>query len=99
MVIGERTQFQFIELYNTTAADVDVTDWTLVFSLDRPTDAKIDVDQVSSQPPFSLGVNFLDVGKSGRVTNTKAKDTDGYDFRLPGLSPCSGRSLTTKLRR
>ena len=34
--INRETQYQFIELYNTTGAAVDVTGWTLVFSEGRP---------------------------------------------------------------
>ena len=71
--INRETQYQFIEFYNTTGAPVDVTGWTLVFSEGRPSDANIDVDQVSNRPPFGLGFDF-DVGKSGRVTGTEAVD-------------------------
>ena len=56
--INRETQYQFIELYNTTGAALDVTGWTLVFSEGRPADAKIDVDQVSNRPPFGLGFRF-----------------------------------------
>ena len=77
--IEAETKWQFIELYNTTGAAVDITGWKLVFSQGRPSDGKIDVDQVSNRPPFGLGFDF-DIGKNGRVTATKAENTTSTIF-------------------
>ena len=77
--INEETKWQFIELYNTTGTVQDITGWTLVFTEGRPSDAKIDVDQVSNEPRFAVGFDFT-AGKSGRVTRTKAEDPDNTLF-------------------
>ena len=68
--ITDQKQWQFIELYNTTAASIDLTGWMLKFTEGRPV-PKSDVDQVSNRH----GVGWVvDIGQSGRVTGTRAVD-------------------------
>ena len=62
----QQTQFQFIELYNTTGSDIDLTGWTLTFTEGRPVPAS-DIDQVSNRS----GVGWIaDIGQSGNATGT-----------------------------
>ena len=72
-VLAMQPRYQFIELYNTTNADIDLKDWKLVFTPGnvRPT---IDVDQVSNRGPGGWEVDTGDTGKSGRVKETRADD-------------------------
>ena len=72
--VDEQTQFQFIELYNTTGAAIPVADWTLTFTAGGPPLA-IDIDQVSNRsvPGWELDKDH-DHGQSGRVTGTLATD-------------------------
>ena len=68
--IADQKQWQFIELYNTTNATIDLAGWMLKFTEGRPV-PKSDVDQVSNR----AGTGFVvDIGQSGRVTNTRATD-------------------------
>ena len=73
--ITDQKQWQFIELYNTTGAEIDVTGWTLTFTEGRPSTDAIDIDQVSNRPPLHVGW-VVDIGQSGRVTGTRAVDLD-----------------------
>ena len=67
--IAKQNKHQFIELYNTTNAAIDLTGWKLIFTEGRPVPDS-DIDQVSNRE----GVTGWDVniGSSGRVTNTTA---------------------------
>ena len=72
--VDQQTQFQFIELYNTTGAAIDLTSWTLTFTAGRPVPAS-DIDQVSNRSGagWNLDKNATH-GQSGRVTGTLATD-------------------------
>ena len=70
--IADQKQWQFIELYNTTSSDIDLTGWTLKFTEGRPVPKK-DVDQVSNRAGAGWHV---DIGQSGRVTGTTAADAE-----------------------
>ena len=74
--VGEQTQFQFIELYNTTGAAIDVTGWTLTFIAGRPSPfPAIDIDQVSNRRDAGWNLDKGGAhGQSGRVTGTLATD-------------------------
>ena len=69
LVVANQAQYQFIELYNTTGADIDLAGWKLIFTAGnvRPV---IDIDQVSNRGPGGWEVDTGDTGKSGRVTGT-----------------------------
>ena len=69
--LAKQTKRQFIELYNTTAADIDLAGWKLVFTRGNVVPA-IDIDQVSNRGRNGWEVDTGDTGKSGRVTNTLA---------------------------
>ena len=72
--VGAQTKWQFIELYNTTGAAIDLSNWTLTFTEGRPVPA-IDIDQVSNRS--GTGWNLAkggNHGQSGRVTGTLATD-------------------------
>ncbi len=69
----EQTKWQFIELYNTTGAAIDLAGWTLTFKGGNVLDA-IDIDQVSNRGRTGWDVDSGDTGKSGRVTGTLATD-------------------------
>ena len=71
-VIADQKQWQFIELYNTTNAPIVVDGWMLKFTEGRPVPKK-DVDQVSNRDGAGWDV---DIGQSGRVTNTRATDPE-----------------------
>ena len=73
--ITDQKQWQFIELYNTTNAAIDLTGWMLKFAEGRPTTDAIDIDQVSNRPPLHTGW-IVDIGQSGRVTSTRAVDVE-----------------------
>ena len=70
--IAKQNKHQFIELYNTTSASIDLAGWKLKFTEGRPVPAS-DIDQVSNRADAGWAVN---IGQSGRVTNTTA-DGDG----------------------
>ena len=74
-LIEDQKQWQFIELYNTTDQDIDLMGWMLKFSEGRPGTDAIDIDQVSNRPPLHVGWT-VDIGRSGRVTSTRAVDPD-----------------------
>ena len=70
--IDEQTQWQFIELYNTTSDSISLDGWTIKFKEGRPVPTK-DVDQVSNRS----GVGWdVEAGQSGRVTGTAAVDPE-----------------------
>ena len=69
----DQTKWQFIELYNTTGAAIDLDGWTLTFKGGNILDA-IDIDQVSNRGRTGWDVDSGDTGKSGRVTGTLATD-------------------------
>ena len=70
--VEEQTQWQFIELYNTTASSINLATWTLTFTEGRPVPAS-DIDQVSNR--YRIGWELGDThGQSGRVTGTTATD-------------------------
>ena len=71
-LLANQTKRQFIELYNTTAADIDLAGWKLIFTEGRPVPAK-DIDQVSNRAGAGWNVDDTNkTGRSGRVTNTTA---------------------------
>ena len=72
-VLAMQRKHQFIELYNTTAAAIDLKDWKLVFTRGNVVPAS-DIDQVSNRGRDGWEVDTGDTGKSGRVTNTLATD-------------------------
>ena len=74
--IAKQNKHQFIELYNTTSAAIDVTGWKLIFTEGRPVPDS-DIDQVSNRAGAGWDVN---IGQSGRVTNTTA---DGNGTSAP----------------
>ena len=76
--IAKQNKHQFIELYNTTSAAIDLAGWKLIFTEGRPVPAK-DIDQVSNRAGAGWDVN---IGQSGRVTNTTA-DADGDGTSAP----------------
>ena len=69
--LAMQPRHQFIELYNTTNAVIDLKGWKLVFTPGnvRP---EIDVDQVSNRGPGGWEVDEGTTGKSGRVAGTTA---------------------------
>ncbi len=70
--VAQETMHQFIELYNTTNAAIDLTGWTLTFTEGRSVPAS-DIDQVSNR----AGAGWVaDIGQSGRVTGTTAVNLD-----------------------
>ena len=69
----EQQKHQFIELYNTTGAEIDLAGWTLTYTEGNVRPA-IDIDQVSNRGPGGWEVDTGDTGKSGRVTGTLAND-------------------------
>ena len=70
----EQNQWQFIELYNTTGASIDLTGWTLTFTAGRPVPAS-DIDQVSNRSGAGWNLDKGNShGQSGRVTGTMASD-------------------------
>ena len=71
--INHQKQWQFIELYNTTNAEITLDNWTLKFTEGRPV-PKSDVDQVSNRD--GAGWIVREIGQSGRVTNTRATDPE-----------------------
>ncbi len=81
-VLAYATKHQFIELYNTTAAAIDLTGWKLVFTRGNVRPA-IDIDQVSNRGASGWKVNTGDTGKSGRVTNTLATNPQS---RIPPIA-------------
>ena len=72
--VDDQTQWQFIELYNTTNAAINLTGWTLTFTEGRPVPAS-DIDRFSNRAGtgWNLGATH---GQSGRVTGTTAVDAD-----------------------
>ena len=69
----DQQKYQFIELYNTTAAPIDLKGWKLVFTPGNVRPA-IDIDQVSNRGPG--GWLLADgPGKSGRIAGTTADPT------------------------
>ena len=72
--VDDQTQWQFIELYNTTNAAINLTGWTLTFTEGRPVPAS-DIDRFSNRAGagWNLGASH---GQSGRVTGTTAVDVD-----------------------
>ena len=66
--IANQNKHQFIELYNTTSAAIDLANWKLIFTEGRPVPAS-DIDRVSNRSGAGWDVN---IGQSGRVTNTTA---------------------------
>jgi len=70
---AQQTQWQFIELYNTTGAAINLTGWTLTYTSGNvlPTS---DIDQISNRGRSGWDVDSGDTGKSGRVTGTLASD-------------------------
>ena len=71
--VASETRWQFIELYNTTNAAIDLTGWMLKFTEGRPVPAS-DIDQVSNRKDTGWTV---DIGQSGRVTGTRADNVEG----------------------
>ena len=70
--VDMETQHQFIELYNTTDKEIDVSGWMLTFTEGRSVPAS-DIDQVSNRS----GQGWVaDIGQSGRVSGTSAVDVD-----------------------
>ena len=69
----EQSQWQFIELYNTTGAAIDLNGWTLTFTQGNVVPAS-DIDQMSNRGRTGWDVDSGDTGKSGRVTGTTAVD-------------------------
>ena len=69
----QQTKWQFIELYNTTGAAIDLTGWTLTFKDGNVLPAS-DIDQMSNRGRNGWDVDSGDTGKSGRVTGTVATD-------------------------
>ena len=68
-----QNQWQFIELYNTTGAAINVGNWTLTFTEGNVVPAS-DIDQMSNRGRTGWNVDSGDTGKSGRVTGTTAVD-------------------------
>ena len=66
-------QWQFIELYNTTNASINVAGWKLTFTEGNVVPAS-DIDQMSNRGRTGWDVDTGDTGKSGRVTGTTAVD-------------------------
>jgi len=69
----DQTKWQFIELYNTTGDDIDLTGWTLTYTSGNVLPAS-DIDQMSNRGRNGWDVDSGDTGKSGRVTGTLATD-------------------------
>ncbi len=69
-LIADQKQWQFIELYNTTADAINLEGWMLKFTHGRPV-PKSDIDQVSNRSGTGW---VVDIGQSGRVTGTRAVD-------------------------
>jgi hypothetical protein len=69
----EQTQWQFIELYNTTGAAINLAGWTLTYTGGNVLPAS-DIDQMSNRGRTGWDVDSGDTGKSGRVTGTLATD-------------------------
>ena len=70
----EQDQWQFIELYNTTGAPINLAGWTLTFTAGRPVPAS-DIDQVSNRSGAGWNLDKGNShGQSGRVTGTMASD-------------------------
>ena len=72
-VLADQQTHQFIELYNTTAADIDLMGWELIFTRGNVVPAS-DIDQVSNRGRDGWEVDTGDTGKSGRVAETLADD-------------------------
>ena len=70
-VLANQTKHQFIELYNTTAAHINLKDWKLVFTRGNVVPPS-DIDQVSNRGVSGWEVDTGDTGKSGRVAETFA---------------------------
>ena len=84
---GMQDRRQFIELYNTnrttdTNPVVNVTGWTLTFTLHRPAPAR-DIDRVSNAGTIVDTGWFMDVGQSGVLTGTT----------LAGVSALGGQGV------
>ena len=73
VVLTNQRKHQFIELYNTTADVVDISDWKLVFTRGNVVPAS-DIDQVSNRGRTGWEVDEGDTGKSGRVAETLANN-------------------------
>ena len=71
--LADQQKYQFIELYNTTAAEIDLAGWKLVFTRGNVVPAS-DIDQVSNRGTSGWEVDTGDTGKSGRVAETLADD-------------------------
>ena len=71
--LAGQTKHQFIELYNTTAAEITFVDWKLIFTEGNVVPVS-DIDQVSNRGINGWEVDTGDTGKSGRVTGTTAVD-------------------------
>ena len=72
-LLSDQEKHQFIELYNTTATDISLKDWKLVFTRGNVVPAS-DIDQVSNRDRNGWEVDTGATGKSGRVANTTADD-------------------------
>ena len=80
---GMQDRRQFIELYNTSnSASVNVTGWTLTFTLGRPAPNE-DVDRVSNAGTIVDAGWFMDIGQSGVLTGTT----------LAGVSALGGQGV------
>jgi len=68
---GMQDRRQFIELYNTSKSDIDVTGWTLTFTLHRPAPPNV-VDRVSNTGLTTVPDPgwVMDIGQSGVLTGT-----------------------------
>ena len=80
---GMQDRRQFIELYNTSnSASVNVTGWTLTFTLHRPAPNE-DVDRVSNAGTIVDAGWVMDIGQSGVLTGTT----------LAGVSALGGQGV------
>ena len=69
MDVADKKKYQFIELYNTTGANIPLAGWKLVFDRGRSTTLRLkDIDQVSNRDR----VGWDPKGKSGRIAGTTA---------------------------
>ena len=76
VVLVDQQKHQFIELYNTTAADIDIMGWKLVFTRGNVVPAS-DIDQVSNRGRDGWEVDEGKAkGNSGRVAETLADDPE-----------------------
>ena len=64
--------YQFIELYNTTGADIDLMGWKLVFTA-RRVEVPIDIDQFHNRQGGGWDLTSAN-GQHGRIHNTTAEN-------------------------